>query len=64
MQPSATGSRSARHPDGWAEVVLLADRFTIDQLSGLVIDGLATLDRKGPLLGMRMTDLGRKVLDD
>jgi hypothetical protein len=30
----------ARHPDGCAEAVLLADGFTLDLLSGLVIDEL------------------------
>jgi hypothetical protein len=33
----------ARHPDGCDEAVLLADGFTVGQLAGLVIDGLATM---------------------
>jgi hypothetical protein len=36
----------ARHPDGCAEGTLLADGFSIAQLSGLVIAGYATLQRK------------------
>jgi hypothetical protein len=36
----------ARAPDGCAEAVLLADGFTIKQLSGLVIEGFATLERE------------------
>jgi hypothetical protein len=41
----------ARHPDGCAEVVLLADGFTLDLLSGLVFDGYATLERKDACFG-------------
>jgi hypothetical protein len=36
----------ARDPDGCAEAVLLTGGFTIKQLSGLVIDGFATLERR------------------
>ena len=50
----------ARHPDGCAEAVLLADGFTLDLLSGLVIDGYATLERKDALLWMRITEAGRR----
>jgi hypothetical protein len=52
----------ARHDDGCAEVALLADGFTIDQLSGLAIDGFATLERKGALLWMRITETGRRAI--
>jgi hypothetical protein len=60
----------ARAPDGCAEAVLLTDGFTIKQLSGLVIDGFATLerrrtnvgDRERPVLWMQITDAGRKAI--
>jgi hypothetical protein len=60
----------ARAPDGCAEAVLLADGFTIKQLSGLVIDGFATLERRRtnvggrerPVLWMQITDAGRKAI--
>jgi hypothetical protein len=58
--------------DGCAEAVLLADGFTIGQLTDLVIDGLATcrvarmaLDgREKPVVWMRITEAGRKVIAD
>jgi hypothetical protein len=52
----------ARHPDGCAEAVLLADGFTINLLSGLVIDGHAALERKDALLWMRITEAGQQAL--
>jgi hypothetical protein len=60
----------ARAPDGCAEAVLLADGFTIKQLSGLVIDGFATLerrctnvgDRERPVLWMQITEAGRQAI--
>jgi hypothetical protein len=50
--------------------VLLTDGFTIKQLSGLVIDGFATLERRRtnvggrerPVLWMQITDAGRKAI--
>jgi hypothetical protein len=60
----------ARGPDGCAEAVLLTGGFTIKQLSGLVIDGFATLERRSanvggrerPVLWMQITDVGRKAI--
>jgi hypothetical protein len=61
-----------RHPDGCAEAVLLADGFSIRLLSGLVIDGNATLQRKRvdvggreqTVLWMEITEDGRKAITD
>jgi hypothetical protein len=70
------GTRSlealARDPDGCAEAVLLADGFTIKLLSGLVIDGFATLERRRtnvrgrerPVLWMQITEAGRQAISD
>jgi hypothetical protein len=60
----------ARAPDGCAEAVLLADGFTIKQLSGLVIDGFATLERRRtgvagrerPVFWMQITEAGRNAI--
>ena len=60
----------ARAPDGCAEAVLLADGFTIKQLSGLLIDGFATLERRRanvggrerPVFWMQITAAGRKAI--
>jgi hypothetical protein len=52
----------ARHHDGCEEADFLADGFTIRQLAGLVIDGFATLERKGTLLWMRITEAGQKAI--
>jgi hypothetical protein len=61
----------ARAPDGCAEAALLTDGFTIKQLSGLVIDGFATLERRRtnvggrgerPVLWMKITEEGRKAI--
>jgi hypothetical protein len=62
----------ARAADGCAEAVLLTDGFTIKQLSGLVIDGFATLERRRtsvggrerPVLWMQITAAGRKAIAD
>jgi hypothetical protein len=70
------GTRSlevlARDPDGCAEAVLLTGGFTIKQLSGLVIDGFATLERRSanvggrerPVLWMQITDAGREAITE
>jgi hypothetical protein len=58
----------ARHP--YVEAVLLANGFSIAQLSGLVIDGYATLQRKRTdvtsrkktVLWMEITEEGRKAI--
>jgi hypothetical protein len=60
----------ARHPDGCAEAVLVADGSTIRQLSGLVIDGYAGLLRKRvqvdgrekAVLWMQITEAGRNAI--
>jgi hypothetical protein len=46
----------ARHPEGCAEALLLSDGCTIRQLSGLVIDGYAGLQRKRVQAGGREKD--------
>src|ERR1700722_7043072 len=59
----------ARASDGCAEAALLAAGFTIRQLSGLVIDGFATLERRRrnvagrerPGVWMQMTEAGRNA---
>jgi hypothetical protein len=60
----------ARDPDGCAEAVLLAGGFTIKQLSGLLIDGFATLERRRAIVGgrerpvfwMKITEAGRQAI--
>jgi hypothetical protein len=60
----------ARASDGCAEAALLADGFTIKQLSGLLIDGFATLERRRanvgcrerPVFWMQITEAGRKAI--
>jgi hypothetical protein len=56
----------ARHPNGCAEAVLLGEGFSVLQLSGLVIDGYATLHRKWvgekTVLWMEITEAGRKAI--
>jgi hypothetical protein len=62
----------AREADGCAETVLVADGSTIRQLSGLVIDGYAGLqrkrvqigDRERTLLWMTITDAGREAISE
>jgi hypothetical protein len=74
MNPSDDDRRAldmlARHSNGCAEAVLLADGFTIRLLAGLVIDGFATgsvariaLDgREKPVVWMKITEAGRQVI--
>jgi hypothetical protein len=60
----------ARYPDGCAEATLLGDGFAIRELSGLVIEGYATLQRKSVDVGgreqmvlwMEITEEGRKAI--
>jgi hypothetical protein len=60
----------ARHSDGCAEAVLVANGSTIRQLSGLVIDGYAGLLRKRIQVGgrektvlwMQITEAGRNAI--
>jgi hypothetical protein len=60
----------ARHLDGCAEAVLLAEGFSVGQLAVLVVDGLAKMYRKATDVGarqknvvwMEVTDEGRKVI--
>jgi hypothetical protein len=60
----------AHNFDGCTEATLLAGGFTIRQLTGLVIDGLATLERKSVNIGgrdktvlwMRITETGREAI--
>jgi hypothetical protein len=62
----------ARYPDGCAEAGLVADGYSIAQLSGLVIDGYASLQRKRVDIGGReqtvlwigITDDGRKAIEE
>jgi hypothetical protein len=60
----------ARHPDGCAEAVLLADGFHVGQLAVLVVEGLATMQRRRHDVGgrertvvwMEITEAGRKAI--
>jgi hypothetical protein len=60
----------ARHPDGCGEATLLADSFTIEQLSGLLIGGFATIERRRAnvdgrnqlVLWMQITAAGRQAI--
>jgi hypothetical protein len=60
----------ARYPVGCIEAELLAGGFSIRQLSGLVIDGYATLlrrrfdvgGREQTVLWMQITELGREAI--
>jgi hypothetical protein len=60
----------ASYPNGCAETVLLADGFSVAQLSGLVIDGYATLQRKRvdvsgrekTVLWVEIAEEGRKAI--
>jgi hypothetical protein len=60
----------ARHPDGCAEALLLSAGSTIRQLSGLIIDGYAGLERKRvqdggrekTFLWMQITEAGRDAI--
>jgi hypothetical protein len=61
----------ARYPDGCIEAELLTGGFSIRLLSGLVIDGYATLQRKRidvggreqMVLWMEITEDGRKAVE-
>jgi hypothetical protein len=60
----------ARHPDGCAEAALLADGFHVGQLAVLVVEGLATMQRRRPDVGgrertvvwMEIIEAGRKAI--
>jgi hypothetical protein len=60
----------ARHPDGCAEAVLLAEEFSVGQLAVLVVDGFAKMRRTTTDVGgqqknvvwMEITEEGRKVI--
>jgi hypothetical protein len=56
----------ARHPDGCAEAVLLADGFFVGALAVLVVDGFATMHRTatdvGNVVWMEITEEGRKAI--
>jgi hypothetical protein len=60
----------ARHPDGCAEAVLLADGFHVGQLSVLVVEGLAEMQRRPAVVGgrermvvwMEITEAGRRAI--
>jgi hypothetical protein len=62
----------ARHPVGCAEVVLLAEGFSVGQLAALVIDGFAkrrpivtnVSGREEIVVWMQITDAGRAALTD
>jgi hypothetical protein len=62
----------SRHPDGCDESVLLADGFTVGQLAGLVIDGLATMrpthipldGREKSVIWMKISETGLKAITD
>jgi putative heme iron utilization protein len=62
----------ARHPDGCAEAVLLADGFHVGQLAVLVIDGFAKMyrtatdvdGRQKNVVWMEITEEGRKAITD
>jgi hypothetical protein len=60
----------AGHPGGYAEQILLEEGFSICLLSGLAIDGFATLERKRTsvdgqertVLWMQITEVGRQAI--
>jgi hypothetical protein len=62
----------SRRPDGCDEAVLLADGFTVGQLAGSAIDGLATMlpthipldGREKPVIWMKITEAGLKAITD
>jgi hypothetical protein len=61
-----------RHRAGCAEAVLSADGFSVYQLVILVIDGLATMQRRRANIGgrertvawLQITEAGRKAIDE
>jgi hypothetical protein len=62
----------ARHHDGCTEAGLVADGFSIGQLSGLAIDGFAKIElrrmnisgRERSVIWMTITTAGRKAIAD
>ncbi len=62
----------ARHYDGCAEAELLAEGFSVGQLSGLAFDGLAQIElrrinidgREKSVVWMRITAAGRRAIAD
>ena len=60
----------ARHPNGCPEQVLLAEGFSVGQLTALVMDGYARMQHTVPpgdgkiAALMRITEAGRKVLKE
>jgi hypothetical protein len=56
----------ARHLDGCAEEVLLAEGFSVGQLAALALEGLAETRRalggSRQRVWMRITDAGRKAI--
>jgi hypothetical protein len=60
----------ARDPEGCAEALLLTSGYTIKQLSGLLIEGFATLERRRAIVGgrerpvfwMQITEEGRLAI--
>jgi hypothetical protein len=62
----------ARHPDGCAEAVLLADGFHVGQLAVLTFDGLAEMQRTVTDIGgrrrtvawIKITEEGRKAIEE
>jgi hypothetical protein len=64
--------KTLAHQDGCAEAMLLADGFSIDQLTGLVIEGYAVMERRRveisgrerTVVWMQITETGRKAIAD
>jgi hypothetical protein len=58
----------ARYPSSCPGTVLLEQGFSYDQLSDLVLDGLAKLEpsitRQGGVVWAAITEAGRKVIAD
>jgi putative heme iron utilization protein len=60
----------ARHPDGCAEAVLLAEGFSVGQLAVLVVDGFAKMHRtptdvdgrQKNVIWMEITEEGRNAI--
>jgi hypothetical protein len=60
----------ARHHDGCPEAELLAEGFSVDQLSGLTLDGLTKIEMRPIDIGgrekfaiwTRITEAGRKAI--
>jgi hypothetical protein len=62
----------ARHADGCAEAVLLADGLSVSQLVILVIEGFATMQRKRADVGgrhkrvvwLQISDAGQRAVEE